>query len=147
MGRTPHVVGMLLLVVGVGVPDAGGTRKVDIDSEPQGATVYLNDIDQGAVCDATPCTIDAPIGKTPIIVRKDKFSPEIGELDVPRRGKVKPVKFTLTSAVGTLVIDDSATKGATVKVDDVDKGAVDRLDVDVGRASRRDHVQGQDDLR
>ncbi len=128
MGRAPLV--GLLLVVWVGVADAGGTRKVDIDSDPQGATVYLNDIDQGAVCEATPCTIDAPIGKTPIIVRKDKYSPEIGELDIPRRGKIKPVKFSLTSAIGTLVIDDSAVKGASVKVDDVDKGAVSRVDVE-----------------
>jgi hypothetical protein len=110
------------LALAVGTAGAGNTRKVDIESEPAGASVYLNDIDSGSVCAATPCTIDAPIGQTPIILRKDGYSPEISSLDVPKKSKLKPFKFTLTSAVATLIVDDPALKGGTIKVDDVDKG-------------------------
>ncbi len=121
------------LVVWIGTADAGGTRKVEVESDPSGATVYLNDIDSGAACDATPCTIDAPIGTTPIIIRKDGFNPEITELEVARRGRLKPFKITLTSATATLVISNPALKGGTILVDDIEKGnAPQRLDVEAG---------------
>jgi hypothetical protein len=122
-----------VLVVWIGSAEAGGGRKVDVESEPAGATVYLNDIDSGAVCAETPCSFEAPLGTTPIILRKDGFNPEIAEITVPRRGKVKPFKFTLTGSTATLVIKDAALKGGKIVVDDVEKGnAPQRLDVDAG---------------
>src|SRR5262249_4281578 len=120
MGRAP--LAGVLLVVSVGAAEAGNTRKVDIDSDPQGAQVFLEDIDHGMVCAATPCTIDAPVGTTPIILRKDGYNAEVNQIEVPRKGKVKTFKFTLASSIATLVFDDPALKGGTIRIDDVDKG-------------------------
>lgn len=130
MGRAP--LAGVLLVVSVGVADAGNTRKVDIDSDPQGAQVYIGDIDTGTACTATPCTIEAPLGNAVvIIVRKDGYNPEFKSIDVPRRGKIRTLKVTLSSSIATLVFEDPALKGGTIKVDDVEKGtAPARLDVE-----------------
>jgi hypothetical protein len=121
MGRGP--LAGVLLVVWVGVADAGNnTRKVDIDSDPGGASVYLNSVDDGASCNATPCTIEAPIGVSNVILRKDGYAPAFGQIDVPKRGKVKPLKVSLDSALGTLIFDDPALKGGTILIDDVAQG-------------------------
>ena len=120
MGRGP--LAGVLLVVWVGLADAGNTRKVEINSEPAGATVYINNIDDGAACNATPCTIDAPIGTSSIILRKEGYAPGFGQLDVPRKGKLKTLTVTLDSAIGTLVFDDPALKGGTILIDDVAQG-------------------------
>ena len=123
---------------------AGGTRKIDIDSDPPGAAVYLNDIDSGTACEATPCTIDAPIGTTPIILRKDGYTPAIDQITVPRRGKVKPFKTPLTSEVGTIVATDPAFRGGKLFVDDVDKGATpQRLDLQAGPHHAQVVVKGR----
>ena len=52
----------------------GPTRKVQVESDPPGATVYLNDPSEGELC-KTPCTIDAPIGETPIILQLENYEP------------------------------------------------------------------------
>ena len=122
MGRVPLAGAMV--VAWMGTAHAGPTRKVTVATEPPGATVYLNDTESGAVCDATPCTIDVPIGQTPIIVQLKNYGPVVDQLDVPRRGKVPAVKFTLQSATATLVLDAPAAKGATIRVDEEDKGKV-----------------------
>lgn len=125
--------GIALGVCAAGTAYAGPTRKVTVESTPPGATVYINDIDSGAACDATPCTIDAPIGSSTIIFRKDGFNPEITSLDVPKRGKVKTVKATLVGAVATIVVEDAAFKGAKILVDGDDKGtAPARVEVEAG---------------
>jgi hypothetical protein len=125
------------LVAGVALGVFGATaeagRKVDVDSDPTGASVYLNDVDSGAACNATPCTIDVPVGTTPIIIRKDGYAPEITEITVPKRGKIKPFKVSLRSEVGTLIVTDPAFKGGRIFVDDIDKGpAPQHLDVPAG---------------
>jgi len=120
MGRGP--LAGALLVAWVGLADAGNTRKVEINSEPAGATVYINNIDDGAACNATPCTIDAPIGSSSIILRKEGYAPGFGQLDVPKKGKIKTHTITLDSAIGTLVFDDPAFKGGTILIDDVAQG-------------------------
>jgi len=123
---------------------AGATRKIDIDSDPAGAAVYLNDVDSGTACEATPCTIEAPIGTTTIILRKDGYTPDIAEITVPRRGKVKPFKSTLTSEVGTLVATDPTFKGGKLFVDDIDKGATpQRLELQAGPHHAQVVVKGR----
>lgn len=109
-----------LLVAALGVAHAGPTRKVQVESEPPGAAVYLNDVDSGPVCDATPCTISAPIGTSIIILRLDKYEPEITELDVPRGRRPLQQKYKLTGAIGTIVVD--GPKGAVIRIDEVDRG-------------------------
>jgi hypothetical protein len=126
------LVGAALCALGTAISTAhaGPTRRVEIVSDPAGATVYINDVDSGAACQPTPCTIDAPIGTTNIIVRKDGFNPEIFELTVPKKGKIKPPPVTLSASVATLVITDNAFKGGKILVDGVEKGtAPQRLEV------------------
>lgn len=109
-----------MLVTAMGIAHAGPTRKVQVESEPPGAAVYLDDVDSGPACDATPCTINAPIGTSTIILRLDKYEPEISELDVPKGKRPLQQKFTLKGAVGTIIVD--GPRGAVIRVDEVDKG-------------------------
>ncbi|MEO8841062.1 MAG: PEGA domain-containing protein [Kofleriaceae bacterium] len=129
--RWALVAGIALSVCIGATAEAG--RKVDVDSDPTGASVYLNDVDSGAACNSTPCTIDVPVGTTTIIIRKDGYAPEITEITVPKRGRVKPFKVSLRSEVGTLVVTDPALKGGRIFVDDIDKGPVPQhLDIPAG---------------
>ncbi|HEX5062791.1 MAG TPA: PEGA domain-containing protein [Kofleriaceae bacterium] len=108
------------VLAAMGHAHAGGTRKVKIDSEPSGASVYIGDVDSGVACEPTPCMINAPIGSATIIIRMDKYEPEIAELDVPKGKSPLTQKYKLKSAVGTIKVD--TPKGATVRIDDEDKG-------------------------
>lgn len=100
--------------------DARPTRKVEIETDPPGATVYLEDLSNGAACEETPCTIDAPIGQPTIIIRLDKFEPVIDVLDVPKGRRPLVSKWKLKGALATIVVD--SPRGATVQVDGEDKG-------------------------
>lgn len=131
--RRASVAGFVL-VLASGVAGAGNTRKIEVTSEPDGATVYLNDVDSGSVCNATPCSIEAPIGgSVTVIFQKDGYTPDFIEVSVPKRGKIKPVKLVLAPAVGVVVVKDGALKGGKILVDDVEKGnAPQRVDVPAG---------------
>lgn len=118
MGRL--VLAGTLLVAFSQAADARPTRKVEIETDPPGATVYLEDLSNGAACDATPCTIDAPVGQPTIIIRLDKFEPVIDVLDVPKGKRTLHSKWKLKGALGTIVVD--SPRGATVQVDGEDKG-------------------------
>jgi hypothetical protein len=109
-------------VTAVGIASAGPKRKVQIESEPPGATVYLNDVDLGAVCESTPCTIDAPIGSSTIILRLDKYEPEIRELDVPKGKRPLQQRYKLKGAIGMIRVD--MPRGATLRINEEDKGKV-----------------------
>lgn len=126
MGRL--VLAGLLCAVFIGTAAAGPTRKVHVETDPPGATVYLNDVADGAVCDATPCDIDAPIGEPIIIIRLDKFEAVIEPLSVPK-GKTKlSSKWKLRGALATIIVEEP--EGATVFVDDEERGtAPTRLEV------------------
>ncbi|HSN30447.1 MAG TPA: PEGA domain-containing protein [Kofleriaceae bacterium] len=119
-----------LVAAWVDTAHAGGTRKVDVSSTPEGASVYLNDPGEGELC-KTPCTIDAPVGKTPIILQLEGYEPVFESLNVPRSGKKVSVSYTLQSAVGTLIVH--GPDGATIQVDEQDKGKIpDKVDVESG---------------
>jgi hypothetical protein len=100
----------------------GGTRKVRIETDPPGATVYLNDVADGPVCDQTPCDITAPVGSTTIIIRLDKYEALIEQLDVPKGRSRLSSKWKLRGALATLIVDEP--KGATIFVDDEEQGTV-----------------------
>jgi hypothetical protein len=124
-----------VLVLASGVAGAGGnTRKVDVTSEPDGATVYLDNVDGGSVCNSTPCQIDAPIGKSiTVILQKDGYTPDFVDYTAAKRGKLKPIKSVLTAAIGTIVLTDAAFKGGKILIDDVEKGnAPQKVDVPAG---------------
>jgi hypothetical protein len=125
------LVASALVAASVGVAHAGGTRKVHVESDPPGATVYLNDPGDGALC-TTPCDIDAPLGKTVIILQREGFEPDFDTLVVNRGSKKMTAKFTLQSAVGSLVVKN-APDGSTVQVDEKDAGKTpDKLDIESG---------------
>jgi hypothetical protein len=106
-----------------GTAGAGNSRKVDVTSEPAGASVYVNDVTTGEVCQ-TPCQVDVPIGvETNIIFQKNGFTPDIVTVTAARRGKLKPVTSTLVAAIATIEVKDSAFRGAKIVIDDVEKGA------------------------
>jgi PEGA domain len=105
----------------LGVAAAGvKTSKVTIETEPPGAKVYFGLKEDGEIC-TTPCTVDAPIGETPIIVEAENRRSIIENMVVPRR-TARPMKlhYKLEPAVGTLIVDGG--DGATIKIDDEDKG-------------------------
>ncbi len=126
--RTPRVIidavtGRVLIAFGWltflgSVADAAPKRKVKIDTEPAGATVYLNAKEDGPVC-TTPCTIDAPVGDTPIIVELENHKQIFEQLTVPAK-KPLSVKYKLEPAIG--IINVTGPAGARITVDDEDKG-------------------------
>ncbi len=129
MGRV--LLGGALLVAAVSVASAGN-RKVTVETDPPGAKVYLNDKESGAVCDATPCTIDAPIGETPIIIELPHYEAVLDNLVVSKRGKPPNEKIKHDKRPGGTNDVDGAP-GATIKVDDEDQGkSPNRIDVDTG---------------
>src|SRR5258705_5749395 len=103
MGRL--VLAGVLVVAAMGHAFAGPTRKVKVESEPEGAAVYIDDVDNGKACESTPCTIDAPLGTPLIILRKEGFEPEVQELEVPKGKKALQAKYKLKSAQGTVKVD------------------------------------------
>jgi len=124
MTRGPFAGIALCALIGplAGTSAAGPTRKVEIESDPPGAAVYVEDVDAGAACDATPCTIEAPIGSPSLILRKDGFLPTVTEITVPKKGKLRPLKFVLLVANAKIVITDKALAGGKIVLDGADKG-------------------------
>ncbi len=114
--RFATAIGVLLLCAGTA--EAAPKRKVKIDSDPEGATVYLNVKEDGPVC-TTPCEISVPVGETPIIVELENHKQLFENLVVSGR-KTVTVKYKLVPAIGTINVKGPA--GAKITVDDVDKG-------------------------
>ena len=122
----PLVLAACLVLAGHGVAVAGGnqggnkTSKVTIETDPPGAKVYFGLKEDGEIC-TTPCTVDAPIGETAIIIEAENRRSIIENLVVPRR-TARPMKlrYKLEPAVGTLIVEGAS--GATIKIDDEDKG-------------------------
>ncbi|HEX2687305.1 MAG TPA: PEGA domain-containing protein [Kofleriaceae bacterium] len=117
----PLVLAACLVIADLGVATAGGkTSKVTIETDPPGAKVYFGLKEDGEIC-TTPCTVDAPIGETPIIVEAENRRSIIENLVVPRR-TARPMKlhYKLEPAIGTLIVEGAS--GATIKIDDEDKG-------------------------
>lgn len=129
MGRV--LTALVVLVAGVQLAAAAPKRKVKVESTPPGATVYINSREDGPVCDATPCTVEVPVGESTLIIELPNHAPELMLLTVNARKAPPAVKVTLVPAVGTIVIE--GPEGASVRVDDEDKGtAPTRVDVEAG---------------
>jgi hypothetical protein len=102
----------------VATAEAGPKKKVRIESDPEGATVYFNSKEDGPVC-TTPCTVDAPVGDTPIIVELENHKQLFENLVVSSK-KQTTVKYKLLPAIGTIKVKGPA--GARIVIDDEDKG-------------------------
>ncbi len=125
MGR---LLPLAVIVCAASVAHAEPTREVLIETSPPGALVYLELIENGPLCTATPCTVKLPIGEPSLVIELKGYSRLYHALQVPRRGKIKREVITLEKAVGTLVI--AGPKGATVLVDGEAQGKAPlRLDV------------------
>nr|HEX4314608.1 PEGA domain-containing protein [Kofleriaceae bacterium] len=135
MGRLVVTIA-LLAAVAVAAPrtaQAQATRKVTVETDPPGATVYLNDKESGPACTPTPCEVTAPVGETPMIIELDGYSPVLDSLVVPRGGKAPKVKFTLEATGGTLDVQWDGPADAIIKVDDKPKGkAPEKIALDAG---------------
>ncbi len=117
MGRRVACVLLVLL----GVAEAGPMRKVVVETDPPGATVYLNDKEAGPVCQATPCTIEVPVtGEANLIIEESSYAPEFATVDTTKR--TSKVKISLKKAIGFITIE--SPKGATVEIDDKEQGTV-----------------------
>ena len=83
------------VIVGwVGIAAAGPTRKVTVESDPAGASVYVNDKEEGVKC-KTPCTVDAPVGEATFIVELENHQQKFEALVIPKKGKVAKVTVKL----------------------------------------------------
>jgi len=114
----------LVLVALCGVAAAEPTRKVEIMTEPPGATVYLDNLDAGEACSPTPCTVNAPVGRrTSVIARKNGYIEGYGQIDLRHgMGTQKTLSITLDPDNGTLVCDDPGLGHGTILIDDVEQG-------------------------
>ena len=112
------------MLVLAGVAEAAPTRKVVVETDPPGATVYLNDKEAGPVCAATPCTIEVPVnGEANLIIEETSYAPEFATVDTSKRtSKPIQIKVSLKKAVGTISVE--SPKGATVAIDDAPSGTV-----------------------
>jgi len=116
-----RVVATLLALVWVGTADAApARRKVKITTEPEGAMVYLETVEDGPVCETTPCTVELPVGDNTVILELANHERLYEVVAVPRRGKVKDYQFKLVPAVGYVILD--GPEGAELTIDDVDHG-------------------------
>ena len=108
----------LVVLACVATAEAAPKKKVRIESDPPGATVYFNSKEDGPVC-TTPCTVDAPVGETSIIVELENHKQLFENLVVTAK-KPSVVKYKLLPAIGTINVKGPA--GAQITVDDEDKG-------------------------
>lgn len=113
-------VSALGLIAWTSAAGAEPKRKVRIETNPAGASVYIESKENGAACTPTPCTIELPVGETPLIVELPNYDTIFPSVVVPKRGKVKIDQLTLTPAIGTLVI--AGPPGASITIDGLDKG-------------------------
>ncbi|HEY6174005.1 MAG TPA: PEGA domain-containing protein, partial [Kofleriaceae bacterium] len=133
----PRVLAAFLVLGLAGRADAGPgqgqgqakTSKVTIETDPPGAKVYFNLKEDGEVC-TTPCTVDAPIGETPIIVEAENRRSIIENLVVPRKtARPLRVSYKLRPALGSIVVEGG--DGAAILIDEQSQGFAPRRFDDV----------------
>ena len=125
------VIAALVVAASSGVADAAPKRKVQIETEPSGATVYLNLIEDGKVCE-TPCSVEVPLNtSTPLIIELAGHETKLEAL-LLKKSSPKILSFKLEPLQGGVIIVEGPA-GATVTVDDLDKGkAPVRIDAEPG---------------
>lgn len=121
MGRTVLVVACV--VAAAGAAAAAPPKEVQIETTPGGATVYLNDKEDGPACKPTPCTVKVPVGETTVIIEKPGHKPKFETINVPSRPK-QALKFSYTLETATGAVTLKGPTGATVRMDDIDQGKV-----------------------
>ncbi len=120
MGRLLQAVVLFVSMVGIAYAKPA-TRKYKVESTPAGATVYIDDVQNGAKCE-TPCTLEVPLTAQTLIIQLAGYEAELMPIEVTRGKRAVPISVTLKTAVGVIRVD--APKGATVRVNDQAKGKV-----------------------
>ncbi|HTR49345.1 MAG TPA: PEGA domain-containing protein [Kofleriaceae bacterium] len=134
MGRVAPLA-VALVAVTSGAAWASPTHRVRIETTPEGAHVYLGDVESGAKCETTPCEFDAPVGDDSIILQLDKYQSRIEEITVKaaRDKKAQVFQYKLDPAVATIVIEDKRAAGASIQIEGHEKAKVPaRVEVDAG---------------
>lgn len=125
---------MLAALVGAARVEAAPTRKVAIDSQPRGASIYLGEKEAGAA-GVTPLTLELPVGETVVIIELENHVPKFETITVPK-GKGKPLKVTVRlepAAASIVVAADGPLRGARIVVDGEDEAAAPgRVEVPAG---------------
>ncbi len=121
---------------------AAPTRKVLIETDPPGASVYVGEKEAGSA-GVTPVVVEMPLGDNVIIIELDGHVPKFETLSVPKgkpNAKQIKVSYKLEAGRGAIVVTiDAAGKGAKVLVDGQEQGtAPGRIEVPAG--SRRVEV-------
>ena len=129
----PRFLLVLLLVAAAAAPAAAQTRAVKVTSTPSGAMVYLGDKEQGPV-GVTPIMLKLKPGEQGLIIELDGYQPVVQTVKVPKgKGPALEVAVALLPAVGVLLITGDDAFGATVRVDDAERGKVPlRLELEAG---------------
>jgi len=120
MGRSLLVASCLGMAAGVAA--AAPLKEVLIETNPGGATVYLNDKEDGPACKPTPCSVKVPVGETTVIIELPGHKPVVENITVGAKTKQPKFPFTLTAATGSIVL--KGPSGVIVRMDDVEKGKV-----------------------
>ena len=121
MGRPVLVV--VCVVVAAGAAASAPPKEVQIETSPNGATVYLNDKEDGPACKPTPCSVKVPVGETTVIIEMAGHKPKFDTINVPSKPK-KELKFSFTLETATGAVTLKGPAGASVRMDDIDQGKV-----------------------
>jgi hypothetical protein len=118
MGR---LTSLALVALAAGSAQAAPKKKVQIESKPPRASVFIGTTDGEPIC-KTPCPVEVD-GDTTLIVALDGHRPKIDQLVIGRREKA-PYKrsYVLEAMIGTLKVEGPA--GAVVFVDNAEKGKI-----------------------
>src|SRR5438105_3396740 len=113
-----------LVVAASGAAAAGPTHRIRVETTPEKAHVYIDNIESGAKCEATPCEFEAPVGEISVIIQLEKYEPLFESVDVKASRNKKPqvFAFELKPAIAAIVCEDPKAKGASVQIDGHDKG-------------------------
>jgi hypothetical protein len=113
------IVVVLLGALGVTTASAAPKKKVRIETEPAGASVYLNAVEDGESC-KTPCTVEVDADMT-VIIDLAGYKPVVEQIAIARREKAPYTRsYTLVQSLGKIVVE--GPPGAAVTVDDAAKG-------------------------
>jgi len=121
MGRPVLVVACVMAAAGAAA--AAPSKEVQIETTPIGATVYLNDKEDGPACKPTPCSVKVPVGETTVIIEMPGHKPKFETINVVAKAK-QPLKFNYVLETATGAVTLKGPAGATVRMDDVDQGKV-----------------------
>ncbi|HTJ46257.1 MAG TPA: PEGA domain-containing protein [Kofleriaceae bacterium] len=148
MPRHIATVVAVAIVASASVAQAKPKRKVRIETDPPGATVYVGDKKAGAK-GKTPLSLDLAPGETTLILELDGYLPHIESVSItPGKGKAgkqaQKFSFALDKAVGTIRMA-GLPDGAKVTLDGNEVSTLDdKVEVEPGAHELVVKVDGQD---